>query len=209
MVNLFNESPDFVDHEFGEKEALHWSDNDCFVFGYIGTKFLFSKKSPRVRIHSELVMKCLNDGTLKPGDLGEIFETTSYVGRDLFTLAGRGWSQDKILSFWHNPSKSELDKLIVDLKSNGVTVDGSWKIEVGNKLVSIDEYGDSNKNIKVKQIQHLIDPIVKNKMKNPNDAINSKDLPSGFKSWAEYHNFAMKSESIDILTKIKSLIIEA
>lgn len=220
-MQIINESPDEI-----SSEKMHWN-NASFVFGYVDDIFLFAFKTPRLRIHSDLIMDALNSGGLKPHNLSDEWRETGYIGRDSFNMAGRGWINGEssigvqnrkvevddietgyihtksVLSFWHNPSKSELGRLINDLKSNGVNIDSSWKIEVGNKLVPIDEYGDSNKYVKVQQIDHVLDPIEKQKNRKDREHY-VKSVPSGFNSMVQYHASEMTSEGLnmDILDKI-------
>ena len=131
FLNYLKENPDYH-----KNLDLRWSDYNARCFGYIKGKFYISEKALN---HPQFIQSLLNQKLVNPNDLEE-FTKSGYVGRKDFNLPGRIWLEDNgsILSLWQNPSKAELNKLISDLKANGIDTNG-LKIEIKDKLIPIDE----------------------------------------------------------------------
>jgi hypothetical protein len=184
------ENPDRVTN------SIWWRSSDSRTFGYIGNKFFISKTATN---HPDFAVHLLNKKEINSSDLPEM-GSTGEVSRSSFKYPGRLWTLEKIISFWVFPNKNDFDKLIEDLKKNGINIDDSWKIDtdsgMSSKLIPISEYTDKFKEKKVKQVQHLVDPMFKVKDKNIKPGYTKMKL-KGFNSFAQYNAMKMTSESVE------------
>lgn len=176
---FLTENPDKLIH--GNVRA-GWNQSDAYPFGYIGGKFLISKK-PGI-IHVDMIVDAINNKDISVNDIKGF---KGEVSRDHMNFPGRLWKERKVMSFWEYPSKEELDKIKSDMKENGFTISNDWKIETsdGKKLISIKDYEDSDGENEVKRTDHALSPMLK--QKNTNIKPKKIDLPKGM-TVAQHHD---------------------
>lgn len=190
---FITENPDRVSSD------VWWRKNDALTFGYVKGKFFISDK---VTNHPDFAMDLVNK---KLVSITDVANNRYEVSRTSFKFPGRLWTKSKIVSFWEYPDKNQFDKFIDDCKKNGIIIDKTWKIDIEdgptNHLEPVTDYSNKLKDVKVTQVQHLIDPIAKNLMKKAGKGVtmNSKkiNLPKGINSFAQYRSLAMTSENVN------------
>ncbi len=193
---FLSENPDRVNNE------VWWGRQDSRTFGYVNNKFFVSKETTN---HPDYFIQLLNSKQISKVDFPDGPPTTAH--RDNFKYPGRLWVTEKIISFWKFPSKSDFNKLIDDLKKNGIDVDKDWKVDIKKsasygqaELLPISDYTDKFKSMKITQVNHVMDPVAKNLVKKATGPNSSSQYNKGIKlpkgmSFAEYRALTMKSES--------------
>jgi len=96
----------------------------------------------------------------------EVFKSSTEVPkRIIFKFCGRFWPKAKVISFWINPTKTELKKLILDIKRKvNIEITDDWLFEYEeDKLIKLGDYlGHVRKNTDIEK-QHTVSPIFKTK----------------------------------------------
>jgi hypothetical protein len=179
------------------------------TFGYINNNLFVSKS---VTNHPDFAIHLLNSKQITFDQLPKQSQESGSVDRNSFKYAGRLWTTEKIISFWQFPNKSDFDKLITDLKKNGINADDTWKVDVEAGPISILEpitnYSNKFKDIKVKQVDHILDPIAKqaNKSNRPIPGSVHKYQKVVPKDWSiAKYNHMVKQESLEENKKVVNL----
>lgn len=190
--NYIKENPDRV------STTVWWGNQDSRTFGYINNKFFISKEATN---HPDYFISLLNNKQISRADFPNGVPDTAH--RDNFKYPGRLWVNEKIISFWVFPSKSDFDKLIADLKKNGIDVDGEWKVDVKKKadfgkeeVLPISDYTNKFKKIKIDSVDHVLSPMLKKKKEPTRSGESKMKLPSGM-TFAKFRSMLTTSESIE------------
>lgn len=191
------ESPDRI-----ESNKTDWfQKKDAYPFGFFQGKFYFDR-SCAGKSHYDLLEHFLKKGDKDIADY--VQKHDGYLDSTKMTTHGRFWLGSQTMSFWdYPPSKLFLLRITSLLKRFGVPIDDhKWKIELANgEIVPIMEYKTTEaKENSMKQIDHILDPIAKQALKNSRPIPGSvhkyqKVVPKDW-SIAKY-NYMTKSESLE------------
>lgn len=150
-VEMVKENPNLIN--LPNKE-LYYKQSNAYAFGYTNGELLISQGGGMHR------------------DMG--------LFRSEFTFAGRFWVEDKIISFWEYPSKSEMPKILEDIKKTFMDKYkkmlnfNDWRIEINisnfnteewkqtdvvGKLIPINDY--------VSSVEHSKEDLAKKHIQSP------------------------------------------
>lgn len=131
LKKLLKENPDTVYLPLDLQKKLSMSGHeirfnsgDSYVFGYWNDHFIISDIAGDNHL---FLRKSI------PADLLQKYKGPAPINRDDYKYAGRVWKDYKIISFWDYPSKSDLRKVMKDLKKSGIPINDKWYIEVIDK----------------------------------------------------------------------------
>jgi hypothetical protein len=184
------ESPDTITLPSGKELDTEYPN---YTFGYYNNNFMCKKNSYHYEMINDIMMKL----EVKSKEWMDLYNRLD--SRDILQVAGRLWQKEQVLTFWKNPTKQELRKLITDLKKYNVNITNDWLIETDEyEFQTVGEYEGKDRMLTNIQMIHTLNPIEKQQLKRKLNGFGSEKQwmmakRMGFKTVAEM-NFFLKEE---------------
>lgn len=177
LTEVLRESPDgvYVTDGSGHAKIEH---SDAVTFGFYKNKFYWSTNEEMSNILNSRVKSTHQNLYKKYPD-----ELDKTINRTKLKRHGRLWTKKKIISFWDQPSPSELKSVLKRIESEldiRILSDRRWRIEVDanpnevyNDLVPIDQYVGS-KSFRDLGTDHGKSPMLKKRKSVPSNMGSNK-----------------------------------